>query len=69
MKAGIMSSACPRAGLRAPRTLNEAFGPTAVLETRREAFADRMDRLIGRLCCAIVLVLAAASGYWYGWTL
>ena len=64
-----ISSACPRAGLRAPRTMVEAFGPGAVLETRREAFADRMDRLIGRLCCAIVLALAAASGYWYGWTL
>lgn len=69
MKNAIMSSACPRAGLRAPRTLNEAFGPHAFLTTRREAFADRLDRLVGRLCIAVLLAIGAGIGYWYGWTI
>lgn len=69
MKNVIISSACPRTGLRAPRTLEEAFGPGAVLETRREAFADRLDRLVGRLCIAVLLAIGAGIGYWYGWTI
>ena len=41
-----------------PRTINEAFGPYARLHTA-ESTSDRVDRLIGRFCVA---VLCAAFG-------
>ena len=41
-----------------PRTMNEAFGPYARLHTT-ESTSDRVDRLIGRFCVA---VLCAAFG-------
>ena len=40
-----------------PRTMNDAFGPYARLHT--ESTSDRVDRLIGRCCVA---VLCAAFG-------
>jgi hypothetical protein len=42
----------------APRSMNEAFGPYARLHTS-ESTSDRVDRLIGRFCVA---VLCAAFG-------
>jgi len=41
-----------------PRTMNDAFGPYARLHTT-ESTSDRVDRLIGRFCVA---VLCAAFG-------
>ena len=47
-----------------PRTMNDAFGPYARLPTT-ESTSDRVDRLIGRfcvavLCAAISLLIASA---------
>lgn len=42
-----------------PRTIQQAFGPYARLETE-SARADRLDRIIGRLCGAVALAAIAA---------
>lgn len=52
----IVSKHATHKGLRTPRTLTEAFGPTATYSgLLRESISARVDRLIGRFCAAVVV--------------
>ena len=42
-----------------PRTMNDAFGPYARLHT--ESTSDRVDRLIGRFCAAVLIAAIAGA--------
>ena len=61
-----ISSACPRAGLRAPRTMVEAFGPHAYLTiTTRMSVRERIDRFALRTAVAGLAAVYAAIGWRY----
>lgn len=53
-----IGSACQTRS-QTPRTLQQAFGPYARMDTHRDR-AERLDRIIGRFCGAIVLAAIAA---------
>ena len=56
----VIGSATPLRS-RTPRTLTDAFGPAATYRgLMRESRADRVDRLIGRFCFAIVIAAVLA---------
>jgi hypothetical protein len=46
----VIGSARPHAGLRAPRTTEEAFGPGHRLTSRQLSQSDRVDGIIGAFC-------------------
>jgi hypothetical protein len=56
MSRPIIGSARPRDGLRTARTLNEACGPYAQLDT---AQARRWDRIIGLALAAVLIFVMA----------
>jgi hypothetical protein len=46
----VIGSARPHAGLRAPRTAEEAFGPGNRLTRKELGQSARVDSIIGALC-------------------
>lgn len=56
----IIGSARPRAGLRAPRTAEEAFGPGHRLTRRELSQSARVDSIIGALCGLVACSFSAA---------
>ena len=55
----IIGSARPYAGLRAPRTSEEAFGPGHRLTRRELSQSDRMDGIVGAFCGVIACGFSA----------
>ena len=52
----IVSKYATHKGLRAPRTLTEAFGPAATYRgLMRESTSARVDRIIGRFCVVVIV--------------
>jgi hypothetical protein len=57
----VIGSARGHIGLRTHRTLHSAFGAHATYRgLMRESSADKLDRLIGRVCTVIVITAVLA---------